>query len=179
MDDALGVIEFSSIPAGYKIYNRILKDVYLNVYQDQIIAPGRFIIMIEGSYAGVNHAVEYAVNTGSNGILDYALIGNLHQELSGKLRGSKSPQRELTDLGLIETWTVCSGIELANTLLHGTAVNLVNINYDVQMHGKCLLSFAGSISSIQAALELAGEGELISNPVESVFCSIAGDLENN
>ena len=173
MDNALGVIEFSSIPAGYRIYNRILKDVNVRVYQDLIIAPGKFIIMFEGSYAAVGHAVEWAVNVCAGGILDYAHIGNINGRLASYLeKGSGSEYA--SDIGVMETETVCAGVELANRLLHGTPVELVCINYDVEMHGKCLIAVSGTISSVQAAIEIAGHGELVSNTEAAVFNSITG-----
>ncbi len=173
MDNALGVIEFSSIPLGYRIYNRILKDVHVKVYKDLIISPGKFIIMFEGSYAAVGHAVEWAINTSSGGILDYAHIGNINKKLLSFFDGCAGPEA-VSDIGVIETETVCAGIELANRLLHGTEVDLVGINFDVEMNGRCLIAVSGTISSVKAAIDMAGYGELVSNVEESVFKSIIG-----
>ena len=181
MNDALGVLEFSSIPSGYRTYNRIIKDVEVDVLRDIIIAPGKLVIMFGGSYGAVSHALEWAIGSSAEGILDYSLIGNVNADLAGFLAGGVSDGpgggAAYTDIGVIEADTVAAGIEKANSVLHGTPVGLTAINYSVEMHGKCLIVIGGSISAVSAALEAAGSGELVSNVEPAVLRSIIGKTE--
>lgn len=174
MNDSLGVVEFTSIPAGYRLYNRILKDVQLSLFRDMIVAPARFIIMLKGSYAAIEHAVEWAVHSSAEDILDYSIIGAVHDALRLWL-GNGTHSDAGTDIGLFETETLCAGIELTNRLLHGAPVGLLHMNWSTEMHGRCLIAVSGSVSSIQTALEYAGGGALISNVEPTVLRSITAN----
>ncbi|MFP4697718.1 MAG: BMC domain-containing protein [Eubacteriales bacterium] len=162
---ALGIVEFTSIPIGYRITNEMLKTIGVYYFVDILAAKSKYVALIMDKYEKVEHALDYAIGKEDNSILDIALIGNVHEDLQLFINKENNISLDsIIDLGVIKTETFSSCIENANQILHFVNVSLIDINYSDSLYGDCLITFHGNTSNVQAALDKVGMGELISKP---------------
>lgn len=162
---ALGIVEFDTIPIGYKVTNEILKKIEITYFEDIIAANSKYIAMFIDKYERIEYALNLAIGKDVNHIIDIAIIGNIHEDLQCFINNKYSTNlNEIIDIGMIKTSTFSSCIEKANQILHFANVNLININYSDSLNGDCLITFHGNTSNIMASIEKVGMGELISKP---------------
>lgn len=162
---ALGIVEFDSIPIGYKITNEMLKKIEIAYFEDILLAKSKYVAMIIDKYEKVEYAINLAIGKETNNIIDIALIGNIHDNLQQFINKDYHVSlNDVIDIGIIETQTFSSCIEKANQILHFANVCLININYSDSLNGNCLITFHGNTSNIIASIERVGLGELISKP---------------
>jgi microcompartment protein CcmL/EutN len=162
---ALGIIEFDTIPIGYKITNEMLKKIDIEYFEDILAANSKYIAIIVDKYEKIEYALNYAISKGADNILDIGFVGNIHEDLRLFINKDKHTSiDEVIDIGVIKTDTFSTCIEKANQILHFADVSLININYSDSLNGDCLITFHGSISNIMASIEKVGIGELISKP---------------
>lgn len=163
---ALGIVEFDTIPKGYKVTNEMLKKIDITHFEDILAAKSKYIAMIIDKYERIQYALEFAIGKDANHIIDIALIGNMHKDLQRFINKEyhNTCLDEIIDIGIIKTDTFATCIEKANQILHFANVSLIDINYSDSLNGNCLITFHGSTSNIMASIDKVGMGELIPKP---------------
>lgn len=170
---AIGIIEFDSVPVGYRITNTMLKNIDIDAFEDKIIANGKYVAVIMDRYEKIEYAVEFALMCEENHIIDFALVGNMHQDLRSHIDNKREIDMDrIVDLAVIRTETFSSCIEKANRILHFANIQLIDINYEDSLNGECLITIHGNTSNLLASIEKIGMGELILKPERRLLNSI-------
>jgi microcompartment protein CcmL/EutN len=170
---AIGIIEFDSIPMGYKIINQMLKNIEIESFEDKFIARNKYVAIFLDSYENVEAAISFAIANENNHIVDFALIGNIHKELQGYINKHREiDMNSIIDIAVVKTETFSSCMDKANQILHFANVSLIDINYSDSLNGDCLITLQGNTSNLIASIEKLGMGEIILKPEKRLLESI-------
>ena len=150
---ALALIEYSSIAAGLQAADAVVKRAPIDVLKTGTIQPGKFLVLFGGLTADVEEALAAGRQVGSDSVIDYVYLPNVHPEVVMALGGGRLP--EPTDaLGVIETTSVASTILAADAGVKGAEVHLVEIRLGDGLGGKGIVLYSGLVADVQAAVEI-------------------------
>lgn len=173
--NALGIIEFRSIAAGYRHANEIMKNVQISNVNSYVVQPHKLVLFLEDNYQNIEYAMEYAIDISNSDVLDLSIIGNVHDQVYKYLNKLKpSTSDDIYYLGLFSVNSISEGVELANELILNYELSLLKLDFNNYMHGKCLVIVTGNIAPIQDAIDTLGTGELLTMPEQQILESILG-----
>ena len=110
--NAIGLIELSSIAAGYQVADAMLKTADVEILLSRSICSGKYMVLIAGDVAAVASSVQAGGVTGRGSIIDVFIIPNLHPSVFPAIAGASKVDL-LQALGIIESFSVASLIEAA------------------------------------------------------------------
>lgn len=150
--NALGMIELSSIAAGFAVADAMLKAGDVELLLSRTICSGKFMILIGGMVASVRAAVDAGVETADGSVIDHTVIPNLHPSVFPALSGT-TVASQLEALGVIESFSVVSLIEAADTAVKTGNVTLMEIRLAMALGGKAFVTMTGDVASVRAAVD--------------------------
>lgn len=153
---AIGLVELSSVAAGYLVADQMLKTAELKLLLNRTICSGKYMVLVAGDVASVRAGVDAAAQAASAFLIDSCIIPNVDPALFPAIGGSVILQ-EHEALGLIESFSVASLIEAADTAVKTSNVQLLEIRLAMALGGKAFARVCGTVSAVQAAVE-AGAG---------------------
>jgi len=180
IEPALGLLEVESIAAGIEVGDAMAKRSPIEVIRAGTVHPGKFLILIGGEVADVEEALDAGRETGGLSVRDEVFLPNVHPEVVAGVRGSHG-ERGGEALGVIETPTVAATIKAADAGLKGADVRLLELRLADDLGGKGYLLFDGSVSEVEAAVEIglssieAGRG-LHSRVIPQLHTEMADNL---
>jgi microcompartment protein CcmL/EutN len=151
---AMGLVELTSIAAGYKVADAMLKAAEVELILSRSICSGKYIVLIGGDVGGVQAAVEAGTAAGVGCVIDTFVIPNVHSDVFTALGGSSSVEL-LQALGIVESFSVASLIEAADAAAKAASVRLIEVRLAMALGGKAFVSMTGEVSAVQAAVEAA------------------------
>lgn len=154
--NAIGIVELSSIAAGYASSDAMLKAADVDLLLARSICSGKYMVAVAGLVADVQSATQAGVAASEGCVIDSTVLSNLHPAVFPAISGA-SPVAELRALGVIEAFSVTSLIEAADTAVKSANVQLIEIRLAMALGGKAFVTLTGDISSVQAAVD-AGSG---------------------
>src|SRR5579871_3910519 len=86
--NSLGLIELTSIAAGYLACDAMLKASDVELVLSRSICSGKYMIMVRGDVAAVEAAVSAGIRQGNFSIIDSFVIPNLHETVFPAISGS-------------------------------------------------------------------------------------------
>jgi microcompartment protein CcmL/EutN len=148
---SIGLIELSSIAAGFEVADTMLKAGNVELILSRSICSGKYMVLIGGETAGVESAVAAGCDTANGCLIDHFVIANVHKEVFAALGRSQIP--ELTGaLGLLESFNVATLLEAADAAAKAAAVTLLEIRLAMALGGKAFCTMTGDVGSVQAAV---------------------------
>ena len=180
IEPALALLELDSIAAGIEAGDAMAKRAPIDVLRAGTVHPGKYLVLIGGTVADVEEALEAGREVGASAVLDAVLIPNVHPELVAGLRGRRRTAASEA-LGIIETATVAAILEAADAGLKGAHVRLLEIRLADDLGGKGYLLFDGAVADVEAAVEIgtarvAGSPGLASRVIARLHAEMAGNL---
>jgi microcompartment protein CcmL/EutN len=154
--NAIGIVELSSIAAGYAASDAMLKAANVHMLLTRSICSGKFMVMVGGDVAGVQTAVDAGVAISEGTVIDSAVLSNIDESVFPAISGA-NPVSELDALGVIEAFSVTSLIQAADAAVKAADVQLVEIRLAMALGGKAFATLTGKVSAVQAAVD-AGAG---------------------
>lgn len=151
---ALGLVELTSIAAGYQVADAMLKAAAVELILSRSICSGKYIVLIGGDIGGVQAAVDAGIAAGHGCVIDTFVIANVHQDVFSALGGSTQVEL-LQALGIVEAFSVASLIEAADAAAKAARVQLIEVRLAMALGGKAFVSMTGEVSAVQAAVEAA------------------------
>ncbi len=151
--DAVALLELDSVAAGIVAGDAMVKRAGLDVIRTGTVQPGRYLILLSGTVADVEEALDAAALVSGDHVVDRMFLPDPHPQLAGALSGGR---RKATGeaLGVIETVSVASVIVAADAGLKGAEVALREIFLADGLGGKGYLLFSGPLVEIEAAVEI-------------------------
>ncbi len=156
--NSVGLIELGSIAAGFQVCDAMLKAADVELVLSRTICSGKYMIMIRGSVADIQAAVQAGSQTGDFSIIDTFVIANVHESLFPAIAGTLKAEA-LEALGIIESFSVASLIEGADTMAKSAKVQLVEVRLAMALGGKAFASVTGSVAAVRAAVD-AGANQI-------------------
>jgi bacterial microcompartment shell protein len=180
IEPALAVLELDSIAAGIAAGDAMAKRAPIDVLRAGTVHPGKYLVLVGGSVADVEEALQAGREIGGPAVLDVVFLPHVHPELVAAIGGTL---RECAGeaLGVIETRTVAAIIEAADAGLKGARVRIVELRLADDLGGKGYLLFDGSVSDVEAAVEI-GSGRIVGAPglaarvISQLHPEMAGNL---
>ncbi len=150
---AIALLEFGSIAAGIEAGDAMVKRARLDVIHTGTVQPGKYLVLIGGSVADVEEALDAALRIGADHLVDRMFLPDPHPELVAALTGA-GQAGDGEALGIIETVSVAAAIKAADAGLKGAIVTLREIFMADGLGGKGYLLFRGPLVEVEAAVEL-------------------------
>lgn len=152
--NSIGLIEMSSIAAGFLVTDTMLKAADVELMLARTICSGKYMVVVRGDVSAVQSAVAAGRHAGDFSIIDTFVIANIHEDVFPALSGA-SRGKWLEALGIVESFSVASLIEAADAAAKSAAVQLVEVRLAMAMGGKAFFTCTGSVAAVQAAVDAA------------------------
>jgi microcompartment protein CcmL/EutN len=154
MRNSLGLIELTSIAAGYLACDAMLKAADVELVLARSICSGKYMVMVRGDVAAVEAAVSAGISQGNFAIIDSFVIPNLHETIFPAISGSNKVEA-LEALGIVESFSVASLIEGADAAVKTANVTLIEIRLAMALGGKAFVTLTGDVAAVQSAVASA------------------------
>ena len=166
--DTLGLIEVTSIGIGYRAQDAMLKAADVNLLLARSICSGKYLIAVAGDVASVQTSVDAGAAASEGALIERRVVPRLHPSVFPAISMSVDlPAHEFAALGIIETFSVSTIVEVADAAAKAANVKLFRVHLAMAVGGKGFVLFTGDISSVEAAVAAAApvagaEGMLVS-----------------
>jgi microcompartment protein CcmL/EutN len=152
--NSIGLLELTSIAAGYLACDAMLKASDVELVLSRSICSGKYMIMVRGDVAAVEAAVSAGIRQGNFSIIDSFVIPNLHETVFPAISGSNKVET-LEALGIVESFSVASLIEGADAAVKTANVTLIEIRLAMALGGKAFVTLTGDVAAVQSAVDSA------------------------
>lgn len=105
-----------------------------------MLNPGKYLILISGTVASVEMALDAGVAAGEDSLVDHILIPYLNSQVLPALETSREPER-WDALGILETLSAVCAIEGADRAVKAAGVTLLSISTGNELGGKRFSEF--------------------------------------
>ncbi|HWB87018.1 MAG TPA: BMC domain-containing protein [Bryobacteraceae bacterium] len=154
--NSIGLIELTSIAAGYQVTDAMLKAADVDLILSRSICSGKYMVMVRGEVGSVQAAVSSGLSAGNFSVIDSFVIPNLHESVFPAISGSTKIEA-LEALGILESFSVASLIEGADAAVKSANVQLVEIRLAMALGGKAFVTLTGNVAAVQSAIEAGAQ----------------------
>ncbi len=148
---SIGLIELSSIAAGFLVADTMLKAGNVTLILSRSICSGKYMVLIGGDTASVKSAVDAGAAAANGCLIDLFVIANVHPDVFASLGRSSVPPVNGA-LGILEAFNVATLIEAADAAAKAASVTLLETRLAMAMGGKAFCTMTGDVSSVEAAV---------------------------
>lgn len=150
-EKSIGLIELSSVAAGFEVADTMLKAGNVRLLLSRSICSGKYMVLIGGDTAAVAAAVEAGAAAANGCLIDHFTIANVHPDVFTAL-GRSTPVEPTGALGILESFNVATLIEAADVAAKAAAVTLLEIRLAMALGGKAFCTMTGDVGSVQSAV---------------------------
>ena len=150
-DNSIGLIELTSIAAGYQVTDAMLKTAAVRLVLSRSICSGKYMVMVRGDVAAVQASVSAGVTAGQFSVIDSFVIPNLHEAVFPAISGANRAEA-LEALGIVESFSVASLIEAADAAVKAANVSLIEIRLAMALGGKAFVTLTGNVAAVESAV---------------------------
>ena len=154
--DSIGLIELTSIAAGFQTCDAMLKAADVDLVLSRSICSGKYMVMVRGDVAAVEAAVANGVAAARFAVIDSFVIPNLHEAVFPAISGATKVEA-LEALGVVESFSVASLIEGADAAVKAANVQLIEIRLAMALGGKAFVTMTGDVASVNAAVDAGAQ----------------------
>jgi microcompartment protein CcmL/EutN len=154
--DSIGLIELTSIAAGYQAADAMLKAANVDMLLSRSICSGKYMVMVRGDVAAVEASVAAGMTGCRFAVIDSFVIPNLHEAVFPAIAGS-SKVEALNALGIVESFSVAALIEGADAAVKAANVQLIEIRLAMALGGKAFVTMTGDVAAVQASVDAAAQ----------------------
>jgi microcompartment protein CcmL/EutN len=171
IEKSIGLIELSSIAAGFAVADAMLKAGEVRILLSRSICSGKYMVLIGGEIASVGSALAAGKEAANGCLIDSVLIPNIHPDVFTAMGRTQTPQPDGA-LGIFESFNVATLILGADAAAKAANVKLLEVRLAMAMGGKAFCTLTGDVASVQAAVTagsqlIADEGLLVNAVVIS------------
>lgn len=152
MEYSVGVLELKSIARGVQAADDALKSAGISLISAQPVCPGKFELIITGELAQVQASMDKIRTAYSVNLVDSTLLGRIDPSVIRALLGAQ-PENKKGAVGVIETYSVASGILAADTAVKASNVSILELRSARGVGGKAIVYLTGEIADVGAAVE--------------------------
>ena len=153
---ALGMLEFNSIPSGIEAGDAMLKAASVEIVNAQPVCAGKYIVMVSGEVAAVQSAISAGKEMAKDAVIDEILIPNIHPQVP-RATLNCADIGEVGALGIIETFSLASAVLAADAAVKSAEIELIEIRLGRGLGGKSFVIFTGEVAAVEHAVKIACE----------------------
>ncbi|GMR02529.1 MAG: BMC domain-containing protein [Acidimicrobiia bacterium] len=165
---ALGLWEFSSVPAGIECADAIVKGAPIEAIYTGTTHPGKYVVLVTGDTASVEVAGDIVRDRPRASLIDSVFLPDIAQVVVGSLLApERHAQMEAEAVGVVETATVAAGIDAADAAVKHADVALSGLRLADGLGGKAYFIVDGTVGEVQAAVAAANDrsGDAVTDSV--------------
>lgn len=156
MAHSIGVIELSSIAAGYQAQDAMLKAADIKILLARTICSGKYLVIAGGSVSAVNASLEAGEMVAGSFMIEKLSIANVDEQIFAAIAGNVHVNDEsFRALGIVETFSATNIIEAADAAVKSADVVLFRVHVSMAIGGKGYFLVTGDVSAVQAAVDAA------------------------
>ena len=148
----MGALEFSSIAIGILALDEMIKVAPVKIIEARTMCPGKYLIVFSGDVASVEYSFNKGFETGKELIVDSLFLSMIHPDAMMAI-GKIVVTDKWDAIGIIETFSVVSSIEAADTAAKVGGVKIIEVRLAIGFGGKSYVKLLGSLDAVQAAME--------------------------
>ena len=149
--NSIGLIELTSIAAGFQVTDAMLKTAAVDLMLSRSICSGKYMVMVRGEVGAVEASVASGITAGNFSVIDSFVIPNLHESVFPAIAGSAKVEA-LEALGILESFSVAALIEGADAAVKAANVQLIEIRLAMALGGKAFVTLTGDVAAVEAAI---------------------------
>jgi microcompartment protein CcmL/EutN len=151
--NSIGLIELSSVATGFGVEDAMLKAGKIQLLMARSICSGKYLIVVSGDVASVQAALLAGAALAGASLIERRQIARVHPSVLAAISNAVDiDPRELRSIGVIETFSAASIIEVADAAVKSANVTLLRVHLAMALGGKGFVLMAGDFSSVQAAV---------------------------
>jgi microcompartment protein CcmL/EutN len=165
---AIGIWEFSSVPAGVECADAIIKGAPVDSISTGTTHPGKYVVLVTGDTASVEVAGDIVTEQVRPSLIDSVFLADAAMEVAEALLGPERPVSLVAEaVGVVETVSVAAGVNAADAAVKHAHVSLSGLRLADGLGGKAYFIVDGTIGEVDAAVEAANErsGEAVIDSV--------------
>ena len=151
IEKSIGMIELSSVAAGFQVADTMLKAGNVRLLLSRSICSGKYMVLIGGDTAGVESAVAAGADSANGCLIDSFVLSNVHPDVLTAI-GCTQPVQPEGALGILESFNVATLIEAADAAAKAATVTLLEVRLAMALGGKAFCTLTGDVASVQAAV---------------------------
>jgi microcompartment protein CcmL/EutN len=169
--NSVGLLEVSSVAIGHLALDSMLKTASVEILLARTICSGKYLVAVSGDVASVEAAIENGARHADGALIEQRVIPRLHPSIFPAVSMAVDVDPEqIRALGIVETFSAASIIEVADAAAKAANVTLLRIHLAMALGGKGFVVMTGDVSSVEAAVAAgshaaAQEGMLVSKAV--------------
>ena len=157
-DRAMGMIELTSVAAGFQVADAMMKAANVRLYLSRSICSGKYMVLVGGEVGAIESSVQVGTETAAGSLIDRFVIPNIHPDVFRAIGRSELPQIGEA-LGILEAFSVPALIRGADAAAKAANVTLLEVRLAMALGGKAFVTMTGDVAAVQAAVD-AGEAEI-------------------
>lgn len=180
-EKSVGMIELSSIAAGFLVADTMLKAGDVKLYLSRSICSGKYMVLVAGDASAVASAVAAGAEAANGCLIDSFVISQIHPDVLTALGRTQTAPPDGA-LGVVESFNVATLLKAADAMAKSAMVTLLDVRLAMALGGKAYVTLTGDVGSVQTAVNagravIAEAGMLvnavvISRPHPDVFREI-------
>lgn len=152
-EQSIGLIELSSVAAGFEVSDTMLKAGNVSLLLSRSICSGKYMVLIGGEAASVQSAVAAGSDSANGCLIDSFVIAKVHPDVFTALARTTPVAPEHSGaLGILESFNVATLIEASDAAVKAANVTLLEIRLAMALGGKAFCTLTGDVSSVQTAV---------------------------
>ncbi len=165
---SIGMIELSSVAAGFQVADTMLKAGNVRLFLSRSICSGKYMVLVGGDTSAVESAVAAGSEAANGCMIDSFVIANIHPDVITAL-GRTAVVPPEGALGVVESFNVATLLEAADAAAKKATVQLLEVRLAMALGGKAFFTMTGDVASVQdavaAARKLVADAGMLVNAV--------------
>lgn len=154
--NSIGMLELNSVAAGIQVTDEMLKTANVELIISRSICSGKYMVIIRGTVDAVQASVDAGNNYATGAVIDTLVVANVDPQIFPAIAGS-TIVTEPGALGVIESFSVASLVEAADTAAKTADVQLMEIRLAMALGGKAYVTLTGRVDAVQAAVDAGAD----------------------
>jgi microcompartment protein CcmL/EutN len=150
-EKSVGMIELSSVAAGFQVADAMLKAGNVRLYLSRSICSGKYMVLIAGDASAVQSAVSAGTEVANGCLIDSFVIASIHPDVLTALGRTQVTPPDGA-LGVIESFNVATLLQAADAAAKRSSVQLLEIRLAMALGGKAFVTLTGDVASVQDAV---------------------------
>ena len=169
--DSIGLVEVASIATGHVAEDAMLKAANVQLLLARTICSGKYLVVVAGDVASVQASVDAGAAMCDGSLIERRVVTQVHPDVFPAIGLSVEPAPDrVKALGIIETFSASSIVEVADAAAKAADVVLFRIHLAMAIGGKGFVLMTGDVASVEAAVAAgaavaADEGILVGKAV--------------
>src|SRR4051812_11151514 len=151
--NSIGLVELSSVARGFVAQDAMIKAAAVQVLMARTICSGKYLVAVAGDVAAVGASLQAGASASKGYLIEKRQISRVHPSIFPAITGNVYLEPgQARALGIIETFSASSIIEVADSAVKAADVVLFRVHLAMALGGKGFVLLTGDVASVEAAV---------------------------